>query len=87
MINGNSSRVEENDTKVKVAILDSGIDYTDEIDVKERINLIPGEENVSVPFEDTSGHGTSIAGIIAAKDNEVGITGINPNVEIYSAKY
>ncbi len=86
MINGNSSRVEENDTKVKVAILDSGIDYTDEIDVKERINLIPGEENVSVPFEDTSGHGTSIAGIIAAKDNEVGITGINPNVEIYSAK-
>lgn len=49
-------------------------------------NLVPGEENVTPLFEDTSGHGTSIAGIIAAKDNEKGIMGINQNVEIYSAR-
>lgn len=86
MINAENSKKEGRTQKVKVAILDSGIDYTDEIDVKKRINLVPGEENVFTPFEDTTGHGTSIAGIIAAKDNGEGITGINPNVEIYSAR-
>lgn len=72
--------------KIKVAILDSGVDMSDEIDVAERINLVPGEEEVLPIYEDTTGHGTSIAGIIAAKDNGEGITGINPNVEIYSAR-
>ena len=37
-------------------------------------------------YEDISGHGTSVAGIIAAKDNDEGITGINPYVQLYSAR-
>lgn len=73
-------------SKVKVAIIDSGVDYTRDIDVYERKNFIPEEENVSVIYEDTCGHGTSVAGILAAKDNGEGVTGINPNVELYSAK-
>lgn len=72
--------------KVKVAIIDSGIDYTSDIDVYLRKNFIPGEDEISVIYEDITGHGTSVAGIIAAKDNEDGITGINPNVELYSAR-
>ena len=35
-------------------------------------------------FMDGSGHGSSVASLIAAKDNGEGITGINPNAEIYS---
>ncbi|MDE7327561.1 MAG: S8 family peptidase [Lachnospiraceae bacterium] len=71
---------------VKVAILDSGVDYTEDIDVYMRKNFIPGEDNISVIYEDISGHGTSVAGIIAAKDNDEGITGINPSVQLYSAR-
>ncbi len=77
---------EDRDNKVKVALIDSGVDLFNDIDVKESINLIPGEENIMPLFWDISGHGTSIAGVIAAKDNGEGITGINPNVELYSAR-
>ncbi len=72
--------------KVKVAILDSGVDLFNDIEVKESINLIPGEEEVLPLFWDTSGHGTSIAGVLAAQDNKEGITGIDPNIELYSAR-
>lgn len=72
--------------KVKVAVIDSGVNYSDDIDVYERKNFIAGEDDLSVLYEDFSGHGTSIAGIIAAKNNSEGITGINSNVELYSAR-
>lgn len=72
--------------KVKVAILDSGVDVGGDIDVTGYVNLIPGEKEVTPLFQDTTGHGTSIAGIIAANNNEIGITGINPDAEIYSIK-
>lgn len=72
--------------KIRVALIDSGVDLFNDINVKESINLIPGEEDVLPLFWDTSGHGTSIAGILAAEDNEEGITGIDPDVELYSAR-
>ncbi len=74
--------------KIKVAIIDSGLDMTDNIDVAGRINLIPGEEEVLPLFKDTTGHGTSIASIISANsDYEYSdVMGINDQVELYSAK-
>ena len=74
--------------KIKVAIIDSGLDMTENIDVAGRINLIPGEEEVLPLFEDTTGHGTSIASIISANnDYEYSdVIGINDQVELYSAK-
>lgn len=75
-----------NQASVKIEILDSGISYTDDIDVVERVNLIPGDDEVPVLYDDANGHGTALGGIIAAKDNGEGITGINPNAEIYSVK-
>ena len=86
MINADNNNTEVNGEKVKVAVIDSGIDYTSDIDVYSRKNFVPGQDDVSILYEDISGHGTSIAGIISAKDNDEGITGINPNVELYSAK-
>lgn len=77
---------EEEAVKVKVAVLDSGVDYGNDIAYTEQINLVPGEEELTPFFTDATGHGTSVAGIICAEENEVGITGINPNVELYSAK-
>lgn len=88
VVNANKIKSKKNKIreKVKVAILDSGVDLFNDIEVKKSINLIPGEEEVSPLFVDGSGHGTSICGLLAAEDNDVGITGINPNVEVYSAR-
>lgn len=72
--------------KVKVAIIDSGINFDERITVTKSINFVPKEEEVSPVFLDVSGHGTSVASIIAADDEETGLVGINKNVEIYSAR-
>lgn len=65
--------------KVKVAIIDSGIDDTEDIAVQERKNFVPSEEEVYPCYDDTTGHGTSIAGIIASTGVEAGCAGVNPN--------
>lgn len=85
-IHADDTDVKNTGDKVKVALIDSGVDLFNDIEVKESINLIPGEEEVLPLFWDTSGHGTSIAGIMAAQDNDEGITGIAPDIELYSAR-
>lgn len=85
MIRGQKENMSQGNDKVKVAILDSGIDYANDIEIEKSINLVSDEE-ISPLFIDITGHGSSVAGIIAAQDNDEGITGINPNVQIYSAK-
>ncbi len=72
--------------KIRVALVDSGIDDSEDIEVKERKNFVPGQEGISPVYEDCTGHGTAVAGIIAAKNNKTGITGVNPDVELYSAR-
>ena len=86
VINANEQEYKQVTDKVKVAVLDTGITATEDINVAGRINFILGEEDVNPLYEDVSGHGTSVASVIAAKDNGIGVTGINPNVELYSVK-
>ena len=85
-INANEKEYEQVNDKIKVAVLDTGVTATEDIDVIGRVNFIDGEENVNPLYEDISGHGTSVASVIAAKENEIGVTGVNPNVELYSVK-
>lgn len=73
-------------TGVKIEVLDSGVSYTDDINIMCEVNLVPGEEEVSPMFVDANGHGTGIAGLIGAKDNKDGIKGVFPDAEIYSVK-
>ena len=73
-------------TGVKIEVLDSGVSYTDDINIMGEVNLVPGEEEVSPMFVDANGHGTGIAGLIGAKDNKDGIKGVFPEAEIYSVK-
>lgn len=71
--------------RAKIAVIDSGISYTGDIFAEESINLTEdGNENPL--FDDASGHGTAVAGMICAADDDIGITGINPNAALYSAK-
>ena len=72
--------------KIKVAVLDSGVDDGNDLDLAYSATLVPGEEEMSPLFMDGSGHGNGVAGLIAAKDNKEGITGVNTNAEIYSIR-
>ena len=71
--------------KVKVALLDSGVDYNDGIDLADSINFVEEEDYVVPMYQDLTGHGTGIASIICA-NGEGGIKGVNPNVDLYSVK-
>ena len=71
--------------KVKVAVLDSGVDIVQGIDLAGTVNLVPEEKEISPMFLDLTGHGTGIASIIAGTD-EGGVQGVNPNVDLYSVK-
>ncbi len=74
-------------TGVKVALLDTGIDYNHpDLDNNYR----GGKDFVNDdndPMDDSSNsHGTHVAGTIAAEDNGVGVVGVAPEVELYALK-
>lgn len=72
---------------VKVAVIDTGID-TEHRDLKVIggfCSLAP-HCSTGVSYDDNNGHGTHVAGIIAALANNTGVVGIAPNVDLYSIK-
>ena len=73
-----------NQEKVKVAIIDSGVDLSDNLRIRERKNFRSEEFNAI--FEDTCGHGTSIASILVGKGVNSEVNGINSDIELYSAR-
>lgn len=70
---------------VKIAIIDSGINTKHE-DLKKVVTKKYNVINPNNEIIDEFGHGTAIAGIIAAQNNRVGIIGIAPNVEVFDVK-
>ena len=70
---------------IRVAIIDTGIDYN----APELADAFKGGTDVvngdGDPLDD-NGHGTHVAGIIAAADNGTGVVGVAPQAELYSAK-
>jgi len=72
-------------TGVKVAIIDSGIDYTHpDLDA----NYAGGYDFVNDDTDpmDDDGHGTHVAGTVAAEDNESGVVGVAPEAKLYALK-
>ncbi|HAR92295.1 MAG TPA: hypothetical protein DCR28_04325 [Eubacterium sp.] len=70
---------------INIAILDSGVDFSTDINVVETLDLVDKNNECNL-FADITGHGTSIAGIIASSGETEAIEGINKNVNIYSAR-
>lgn len=70
---------------IKVCIIDTGIDYNHE-DLRDNYkggyNFL---NNTTDPMDD-NGHGTHVAGTIAAMDNGIGVIGVAPEASIYSLK-
>ncbi len=95
----NLSRGKTNDDeKITVAIIDSGIDtdHPEFIDAEGNSIISPqsydatndqvvDQYGISV-IEDENGHGTAVAGVIAAQMNGVGTIGIAPDVELLVIK-
>jgi len=67
---------------VRIAVLDTGIVQNHEdLKIKKHRNFTD-----STSAYDGIGHGTHVAGIIAAQGNEYGVLGLAPEAEIYSYK-
>ena len=86
MIKADKIKKKKPQKQVKVAVIDSGVDWGNDIELQESISFVPGEENMNPLFMDGTGHGNSVAGLIAAEENDSGITGINSNALIYSIR-
>lgn len=71
------------DFNVDIAVLDTGVslDHPD-LNVYRDVTFING----TTTGNDDNGHGSHVAGIAAAKDNDVGIVGIAPGARIWAIK-
>jgi len=75
---------------VKVAILDTGIDqdHPDLVaNLKGGCNFVAIRGKIDPDrWDDDNGHGTHVAGIVAAVDNEIGVIGVAPDAWLYGVK-
>ena len=77
MIGADTEIVEEAKTpvegKVKVAMLDSGINFSEKINVVERANFLPDAdpETENALMDDPTGHGTAAASLLASEPSNV----------------
>ncbi len=71
---------------IKVVVIDTGID-TEHPDLKVSggVNLA-FDAGPQAEWDDCVGHGTHVAGIIAAKNNKIGVVGVAPDVDLYAAR-
>jgi subtilisin len=68
---------------VDVAVLDTGVDSDHpDLNVAGGVGCTSG----AGAFEDGNGHGTHVAGTIAAKDDVVGVVGVAPGARIWAAR-
>lgn len=67
---------------VKVAVLDTGVGPHKDLVVAGGMSFV----NYTTSYADDNGHGTHVAGIIGAKNNNIGITGVAPDASIYAVK-
>ncbi|MUL38315.1 S8 family peptidase [Gloeocapsopsis dulcis] len=68
---------------VAVAIVDTGID------IRHRDLNVVGGKNCSTggtSYDDGNGHGTHVAGTVAAKDNGIGVVGVAPGTPLYAVR-
>jgi lantibiotic leader peptide-processing serine protease len=96
-----ANKTNKGSRKVKIGIIDSGIDATNpdlapNVDLDLSRNFVTDIPAIDGPCEfagcvdpvghDDSGHGTHVAGTVAAAANGVGIAGVAPNVTLVEVR-
>jgi len=70
---------------IRVGIIDTGISNTHPdllANIKGGVNTINPRKN----WNDDNGHGSHVAGIVAAIDNDIGVIGVGPAIDLYAIK-
>ncbi len=67
---------------IKIAVLDTGISAHEDVDISGGVAIT----DYTKSYHDDNGHGTHVAGIIGAKNNDIGIVGIAPDAQLYAVK-
>jgi len=68
---------------IDVAIVDTGIDFNHpDLAVADGYNALDGTSNC----QDDNGHGTHVAGIVAALDNAIDVRGVAPRASLHCVK-
>jgi len=67
---------------VKVAVIDSGISAHSDLTIAGGISTV----DYTTSYSDDQGHGTHVAGVIAARNNSLGVKGVAYESEIYAVK-
>ena len=74
---------------INVVVVDDGMHYTHE-DLKDNVNVSLNHNynsNDTDIYDYFEWHGTAVAGLIAAKDNDKGVRGVAPEATIYGYNY
>jgi subtilisin len=66
---------------IDVAILDTGINSHPDLNIAGGYSGSPGDT-----WADVTGHGTHVAGIVGAIDNDLGVVGVAPGVRLWSVR-
>ena len=75
-------------TNIGIALLDTGIDFAHP-DLKPALDYTVTAYNAFTPgfsCQDDGGHGTHLAGLIAAQNNGIAIVGVAPEAKLYCVK-
>lgn len=78
----NSSKAKANNGGPAVAVIDTGSGPHSDLNIAGGKNCVQGKPS----YADGNGHGTHVAGTIAAKLNEAGVVGVLPGAPIYSVR-
>ena len=78
-IDGNDERVDAD-----VAIVDTGIALHPDLNVVGGMNCSTSDPTA---WRDQQSHGTHVAGIVGALDNDIGVVGVAPGVRLWAVKF
>jgi len=73
----------QNSVNVDIAIIDTGIDLKHpDLNIYKQISFVRGTKTAN----DDNGHGSHVAGIVAAKDDSNGVVGVAPGARLWAVK-